>query len=271
MSEIFKNRILNPKRFAKKPSYPTRKKLPNRRTFLKQLAAGAFVIGLSKPVFVRGESVPIIREEKLLGIGKGFHFYFTWSRPETAPYLESALQGTAPDLMAFLDKEATSQKLHDLNQIKELEAQLIFMISPHIKPAVIESAYLEHNCAISCGEHRTKGKRKAPPPMKTEDRSLSLTKGYSFNIRWKFPVDDADDAVEALEETVPDINAFLEKNSNKEVLHDDEKLKKLEVDLLNIISPVIQPAHIELYSLYHNCHITCGKSQKKMGRRKRIK
>ena len=97
-------------------------------------------------------------ETRTLSLNRGYVITLNWTRPVDDSTL-TALNGTAPQLDAYLSQNSNSQKLHDTPGLANLERGLMTIINVNVTPAVVTSLSLQHSCHQIC-RPRLRGRRR---------------------------------------------------------------------------------------------------------------
>jgi hypothetical protein len=92
-----------------------------------------------------------VTEQRALWVQPGYLLLLRWTRPDGDDAPVAALEGAADEVATFLAGRVTTvDNLHNLEQLRPLEADLAALLAAIVAPAVIEVLHLDHDCNTVC-------------------------------------------------------------------------------------------------------------------------
>lgn len=101
-----------------------------------------------------------------------------------------------------------------------------------------------------------------PPPVQyasiEESRALWIEPGYLLLVRWSRPEED-ETSIAALENASQSLGEFLSTRvTSVDNLHNLDQLHQVEWELVELLTPLVDPAEISVLHLDHDCTQVCS-------------
>lgn len=94
-----------------------------------------------------------VTENRALWVEPGYLILLRWTRPRSDDDPVAALEGATDAVAGFLGTEVTSSDdLHNLDRLHEIEHGVVELLEPRVVPAVIETLHLDHDCNSVCSQ-----------------------------------------------------------------------------------------------------------------------